>query len=136
MARIIFYEKPGCAGHARQKALLIASGHQIDARNLLTEPWSTSSLRPYFGAKPVREWFNAASPRIKSGEVDPEKVTPQQALVMMIVDPTLIRRPLMRVGDHCEAGFDPGAVRAWVGLKVDAEDVADDCARLLETDAA
>jgi nitrogenase-associated protein len=128
MANVIFYEKPGCASNAKQKALLLASGHQVDARDLLREPWSASSLRPYFGAKPVREWFNAASPRVKSGEVDPDKVNPQEALVMMILDPGLIRRPLMRVGDHCEAGFDMAAVSRWIGLAADMEEVSDCCA--------
>ncbi len=116
MAQIIFYEKPGCATNARQKALLVASGHEVDARNILAEPWSPSSLRPYFGAHPVREWFDESSPRVRCGEVDPDGVTPQQALVMLILDPDLIRRPLMRIGDHCEAGFDLTAVADWVGL--------------------
>ena len=127
MANVIFYEKPGCASNAKQKALLLASGHQVDSRDLLHEPWSASSLRPFFGAKPLREWFNAASPRIKSGEIDPDKVNPQQAIVMMILDPGLIRRPLMRVGDHCESGFDPAAVSKWIGLKPDGGDVSDRC---------
>ena len=35
MAKIIFYEKPGCGGNARQKALLLASGHELEVRNLL-----------------------------------------------------------------------------------------------------
>ncbi|TLG79291.1 ArsC/Spx/MgsR family protein [Methylocystis sp. B8] len=136
MAHVIFYEKPGCAGNARQKALLRASGHEVEARNLLTEPWSPSSLRPYFGAKPVPEWFNVSSPRIKSGEIDPDKVTPQEALVMMILDPLLIRRPLMRIGDHCEAGFDQKAVDRWIGLKQTDEAVGDDCVRSIASDAA
>lgn len=135
MAHVIFYEKPGCAGNAQQKALLRASGHELEVRNLLTEPWSSSSLRPYFGAKPVSEWFNASSPRIKSGEVDPDKVTPQQALVMMIIDPLLIRRPLMRIGDHCEAGFDSAAVDQWIGLKRTDETVSDVCVRSIANDA-
>lgn len=132
MAHVIFYEKPGCAGNARQKALLIASGHEVEARNLLTEPWSSSSLRPYFGEKPVPEWFNTASPRVKSGEVDPQAVTPQQALVMMILDPLLIRRPLMRVDGCCEAGFDPDAVSAWIGLNPTEERVSENCPRVAD----
>jgi nitrogenase-associated protein len=128
MANVIFYEKPGCASNAKQKALLLASGHQVDSRNLLAEPWSASSLRPFFGAKPVREWFNTASPRVKSGEVNPDGVTPQAAMVMMILDPGLIRRPLMRIGDHCESGFDEAAVRRWIGLRPNAEGVTDRCA--------
>ncbi len=128
MANVIFYEKPGCASNARQKAMLIASGHAVDARDLLSEPWSASSLRPYFGAKSVPEWFNAASPRVKSGEVKPDAVNPQEAIMMMILDPGLIRRPLMRIGDHCEAGFDPAAISRWIGLKTEAGDAADRCA--------
>ncbi len=128
MANVIFYEKPGCASNAKQKALLLASGHQVDARDLLREPWSASSLRPFFGSKPVREWFNAASPRVRSGAVDPDAVNPQEALVMMILDPGLIRRPLMRIGDHCESGFDPASVRRWIGLEPEADAVSDRCA--------
>lgn len=128
MAKVIFYEKPGCASNATQKALLLSSGHQVDARDLLREPWSVSSLRPYFAEKPVREWFNMASPRVKSGEVDPDALNPQQAIVMMILDPGLIRRPLMRVGDHCECGFDAAAIDRWIGLTPQTEEVSDLCA--------
>lgn len=129
MATVIFYEKPGCAGNAKQKALLLASGHEVDARNLLSEPWSVSSLRPYFGDKPVQEWFNKESPRVKSGEINLEQVTPQSALVAMILDPTLIRRPLMRVKGRCEAGFDPELVSSWIGLSASAEPATDSCPR-------
>lgn len=127
MANVIFYEKPGCASNAKQKALLLASGHAVEARDLLHEAWSVSSLRPYFGEKPVREWFNAASPRVTSGEVKPDAINPQEAMVMMLLDPGLIRRPLMRVGDHCESGFDPDAVGRWIGLEPDVEEVNDRC---------
>jgi len=130
MAHVIFYEKPGCESNAKQKALLRASGHEVEVRNLLTEPWTPSGLRPYFAAKPLKEWFNPAAPRIKSGEIDPDALNPQEALVMMILDPLLIRRPLMRVGDHCEAGFDAGAVNKWIGLAQSAPPVTDNCSRV------
>jgi nitrogenase-associated protein len=129
MADVIFYEKPGCASNARQKALLVASGHALDVRNLLEEPWSVSSLRPFFGETPVQEWFNPAAPRVKSGEIDLDKITPQAALVMMIVDPILIRRPLIKVGGRCEAGFDPERIGAWIGLKPTETRVDDLCSR-------
>lgn len=129
MADVIFYEKPGCAGNARQKALLLASGHRLDVRNLLTEPWSVSSLRPYFGETRVRDWFNLAAPRVKSGEIDIDNITPQAALVMMILDPILIRRPLIKVGGRCEAGFDPESISAWIGLEPTDKPVGDTCVR-------
>ena len=127
MARVIFYEKPGCGGNARQKALLIASGHELDVRNLLTEPWTVTSLRPFFGANPLPEWFNSSSPRVKSGAVKPGELTPDLALAMMIADPLLIRRPLMQVAERREAGFDHAQVDAWIGLRPTAVTVTDTC---------
>jgi nitrogenase-associated protein len=127
MASVIFYEKPGCGGNARQKALLIASGHQVDARSLLAEPWTAASLRRFLEGKPLREWFNPASPRLKSGEINPETLTPEAALALMIQDPLLIRRPLIQVGDRREAGFDQAKVDAWIGLKQTRVPVTDVC---------
>ncbi|MBK7674532.1 MAG: hypothetical protein IPJ27_07010 [Candidatus Accumulibacter sp.] len=39
MAEVIFYEKAGCAGNARPKALLLASGHQLVVRDLREQFW-------------------------------------------------------------------------------------------------
>jgi hypothetical protein len=44
MADVIFYEKTGCAGNARQKALLIAAGHQVESRDLRQHFWSNLRL--------------------------------------------------------------------------------------------
>ena len=118
MAEIIFYEKPGCINNAKQKQLLKQSGHQLIAKDLLTEEWSAKRLRPFFADKPISEWFNSAAPRIKQGEVEPEKMDQQQALQAMCEDPLLIRRPLMQVGEECRVGFDVSWVNQWIGLKV------------------
>ncbi len=129
MAKVVFYEKPGCANNARQKALLAASGHELEVRNLLTEAWTAATLQRFFGTKPVAAWFNPASPRIKSGEIRPDGVSGADALAMMLADPVLIRRPLMQVGDRCESGFDSSAVDAWIGLQPAAVPVGDQCVR-------
>ena len=129
MAKVIFYEKPGCANNARQKVLLAASGHELDVRNLLTEAWTAAALQRFFGSKPVAAWFNPASPRVKSGEIQPGSVSRPDALAMMIADPVLIRRPLMQVGDRCESGFDSDTVGKWIGLQPRATPVGDQCVR-------
>ncbi|MBD2692297.1 ArsC/Spx/MgsR family protein [Anabaena catenula] len=117
MARVIFYEKPGCKGGTKQKVLLTAAGHEVVTYSLLTEPWTAERLRSFFGNRPVVEWFNKAAPRVKSGEVNPEKIDGDTALVMMLRDPLLIRRPLLEVGDRREVGFDVEKIDAWIGLK-------------------
>jgi nitrogenase-associated protein len=116
MATVTFYEKPGCINNTRQKKLLAAAGHQVCAKNLLTESWQPEILRAFFGALPVRDWFNYSAPAIKTGEIDPEQLSEQQALALMLENPLLIRRPLMQVGERLMAGFDQQAVDHWIGL--------------------
>jgi nitrogenase-associated protein len=129
MATVIFYEKPGCAGNARQKRLLADAGHTIEPRNLLTEPWTAQSLRPFFGDRPVAEWFNKAAPLVKSGEIVPESFDEEAALEAMIATPLLIRRPLMQVEDRRETGFEPALVEAWIGLAEPVEGSIEGCPR-------
>jgi nitrogenase-associated protein len=119
LARIIFHEKPGCLTNGRQKALLAQAGHELEVRNILTERWTAERLRTYFGDKPVSQWFNRAAPRIKSGHVDPVGTGPDEAIALMLVDPLLIRRPLMEAGDWRSAGFDAIEVDEAVGLLFD-----------------
>lgn len=116
MATVIFFEKPGCANNTRQKLWLAASGHKVLARDLLKEKWRKEELRLFFGELPVTQWFNPSAPRIKSGEVDPAELDETTALSLMVAEPLLIRRPLMKTGDVCRVGFDEHAVRAWIGL--------------------
>jgi nitrogenase-associated protein len=129
MAHVIFYEKPGCGGNARQRALLTASGHVVEARSLLDESWSAMRLRRFFGARPVVEWFNPSSPRVKSGEVDPSRLTEDAALEMMLSDPLLIRRPLMQVGERREVGFEQTLVDSWIGLAMAGSEAPEACVR-------
>jgi len=120
MAKIIFWQKPDCRGNARQREILIASGHELEVRNLLTEPWTTESLALFFGDRPVAEWFNPTNPKVKSGEIVPASVGRDEALAMMVAEPLLIVRPLMQVGNERLAGFEVAEVHNWLGLKLDS----------------
>lgn len=120
MITVVFYEKPGCANNTRQKVLLAAAGHTVLAKNLLTEPWTPMRLRPFFGNLPVPQWFNPSAPRIKSGEAIPESMSEDEALLLMVKEPLLIRRPLMDVAGECRTGFDQAEVDAWIGLGIKA----------------
>ncbi|MFW6357609.1 MAG: ArsC/Spx/MgsR family protein [Chroococcales cyanobacterium] len=116
MVQVIFYEKPGCINNGKQIALLRAAGHEVITYDLLKTPWTVDSLRPFFGDRPVAEWFNQTAPSIKSGEVVPEQLSPETALELMVNDPLLIRRPLIQVEDIYQSGFDATKINAWIGL--------------------
>jgi nitrogenase-associated protein len=127
MAQVIFFEKPGCKNNTAQKAALADAGHDVEAHNLLSHPWAVDSLRPFFGDLPVAQWFNPSAPRIKSGEVNPAGVDAATALAMMLVDPLLIRRPLMQVGEEQRVGFESVEVDRWIGLKPAALSLVEAC---------
>jgi nitrogenase-associated protein len=120
MAKVIFWEKPGCQGNARQKEILLASGHELEVRDLLTEPWSEEVLALFFGDRPVGEWFNPAHPRVKSGGVIPSAFGRDAALELLVAEPLFIVRPLMQVGEERLAGFDVTEVHNWIGLALDS----------------
>lgn len=117
MATITFYEKPGCKGNLRQKTLLAAAGHTVQAKSLKTEAWTADRLLAFLGKLPIAEWFNPAAPAVKSGEIVPENLGFEAALHLLLENPLLIRRPLMEIGEERLAGFDIAAVDAWIGLK-------------------
>ncbi|MEH1797218.1 MULTISPECIES: ArsC/Spx/MgsR family protein [unclassified Nostoc] len=134
MARVIFYSKPGCKGGVKQKVLLTAAGHEVIPQNLLKEPWTSERLRSFFGDRPVVEWFNLSAPKVKSGEVVPEKVDEQTALALMLKEPLLIRRPLLEIGDRREVGFDVQKIDAWIGLQAVDESLQEISDKLLKQD--
>ena len=119
MAKVIFWEKPGCRGNDRQKEILSASGHELEVRNLLTEPWTCENLAAFWGERPVAEWFNPTNPKVKSGEIVPARMLADDALRMMVEEPLLIVRPLMQVGQERLAGFDVQEVHNWIGLELE-----------------
>ena len=125
MVKVIFYEKPGCGGNKKQNAILTAAGHEIEARNLLAQPWTIASLRPFFGNLPVKEWFNKSAPKIKSGELDITNLNETEALNLMLAEPLLIRRPLLEIGSVYKVGFNLEEIDAWIGLNLETtnEDV-------------
>lgn len=127
MVEVVFWEKPGCGGNARQKARLRASGHVVIERDLLAEPWTVASLSAFLGALPVADWFNRAAPRVKSGDVVPEALGTEEALALLLAEPLLIRRPLMMIGEARLVGFDEAALDRRIGLTPVASPVGEGC---------
>jgi nitrogenase-associated protein len=122
MAEIIFYEKPGCINNTKQKRLLALAGHVVIARNLLTESWSGERLQRFFEPLPVHSWFNRTAPQVRDGEIDPDGVDAQQAMMLLINTPLLIRRPLLVIDGEAVVGFDVAQLNQRFSLGLPAAD--------------
>lgn len=117
VTHIVFHAKPDCAANAKQIKQLTAAGHTVEVLDLTAVAWTPETLAPFFGDRPVNTWLNKLHPAVRAGDIDPAALTAEAALEAMIADPTLIRRPLMQVGEDRRFGFDPVALDAWIGLK-------------------
>lgn len=130
MAEVIFYEKPGCINNTRQKQILAFAGHVVIARNLLNETWSVERLQYFFGTLPVCEWFNRTAPRVRDGLINPDAIDAQSAMLEMIAEPLLIRRPLMIIDGTPVVGFDAGLLNGKYALGLDSgEEELESCPR-------
>lgn len=118
---IVFWEKPGCMGNARQRALLVQGGHQVIARSLPGSVWSRDDLLSWLGEVPVPDWFNRGARRIQEGEVDPDRIDRETALSVLAADPILIRRPLVEVAGVRMVGFDLDRIERLSGSLPDTE---------------
>lgn len=116
MTAILFYEKPGCINNTKQKMLLQEAGYEVEARNLLTEPWSRERLAPFFVGLPVAQWFNRSAPKVTSGEIVPEQIDEEGAWELLLQEPLLIRRPLIHIGSHYLVGFEEEKVNQVLAL--------------------
>ena len=118
MTHLIFFEKPGCGGNARQRALLEAAGHTLERRDLLATPWTRETLLTFLAPLPVADWFNRAAPAVKSNAVMPQALDAEAALTRLLAEPLLIRRPLIERADDGSrrVGFEAAAIDAWIGL--------------------
>jgi nitrogenase-associated protein len=115
MKKLLFYEKPGCKGNARQKVILESNGYTFEVKSILDEPWERDQLRSFFGDRPVPEWFNWKAPAVKQGQIDPTSFNADDALDTMLREPILIRRPLIEFNNQRMCGFDD-PVQAMLGL--------------------
>ena len=76
--------------------MLETAGHIVIAKSLLTEPWTNEGLRGFFGSTPVTAWFNPAAPRIKSGEIRPEKLDAASAIALEPTEALTLPREQLR----------------------------------------
>lgn len=102
---ILFFEKPGCRGNARQKEVLKNHGFEVTVKSLIDEPWTEKTLRPFLNQMPVSSWFNPNAVDVKNGTVIPESYDEAAAIQALVEDPLLIRRPLMVYEGKNYCGF-------------------------------
>jgi len=115
---IIFYEKPGCATNKKQKKILRDAGCTVIERNLMEHGMSPDELGDFIKHRPFNEWFNPNAPQIKTGHVNPQRLTKKEAFNLLFIDPILIRRPLMIIKDKRISGFKQSQIENLLNISL------------------
>lgn len=117
-SKVIFYEKTGCSGNARQKALLKEHGVSLEVRSILDTPWDKTTLETFFEGLTLKEMINPFAPQLKDGSFKLEEHTKESLIEAMVSTPILIRRPLLQIGEVKLCGFDIEKLNALLHINM------------------
>jgi len=113
---VIFYEKPGCTANKKQKKMLRNSGCIVIERNLIQHGMSSDELYSFFENRLIPDWFNPNAPQIKTGNINPNKLSKEEAMNLLFIEPILIKRPLMIIKNQKLCGFDKQTVEKLLNV--------------------
>jgi nitrogenase-associated protein len=114
--KVVFYEKKGCGGNARQKELLTKAGVEFEVKDMLKTAWTKESLESFFENLEGEKIFNMSALEIKNNEINIASLSKAEAITLMIQNPILIKRPLLEINQTKLCGFDIDAINALLNI--------------------
>ena len=83
---------------------------ELDERDFFQDPFSEEELRRLIGDRSPSEVFSWNSPSFKKLGLNRDDLGDDRLVELMMGEPRLIRRPLVRVGDELIIGVDRKAL--------------------------
>ena len=78
----------------------------FEERDFFKDEFSEEELRELLGDTPPSDIFSWRSPSARTLKLDRDEVSPDELIRLMVEQPRLIRRPLIRTGDRLFVGTD------------------------------
>ena len=94
------------------RELLSQKGLDVEERDFFREPLSQEELRELAGGRSLGELFAWRSPSLKKLGLAGEDLSEDRMLELMLQEPRLIRRPIIRMGGNLLIGGSMKAVEA------------------------
>ena len=85
---------------------------EIEDRDFFKETFSEAELRELLGDRPVKDVFSFRSPSFKAMGLDPDSLTGDDLVRLMLQEPRLIRRPIVRLGNELIVGANEKSLTA------------------------
>jgi len=97
MAEMIFFSNPECSSSNQHRAHLEGAGNTLLSKDLTSHPWTYEELLPFVRGRAPLDIMNSSAPDIQEGRIDPLLLTFEQALLLLVEKPVLIKGPLIHV---------------------------------------
>ena len=97
------------------RASLLQEGVELEERDFFADPLSEQELRDLIGNRPASQIFSWNSPSFKKLGVAREDLDDDRLIRLMLDEPRLIRRPLVRVCGEAFVGTDKEARKRALG---------------------
>lgn len=88
---------------------------------MLDTKWSKETLESFFEGLEKEKIYNQFAPQVKSGEIDIKSLTRDELIEKMLLEPILIKRPLIEVDNTKICGFDIPKLNKALNLELDTK---------------
>lgn len=78
---------------------------EVVERDFFKEPFTMDELETLIGDRPIAEFISTRAQSYKNTGWDMKPPTKKQAIVAMLKDPTLLRRPILMIGKRYIIGW-------------------------------
>ena len=95
--------------------MLSQRGLELQERDFFREPLSEAELRALLGGRPASDVFSWRSPSFKVMGLDPAGLADDDLVRLMLQEPRLIRRPIVRIDGELIVGADRKKLDAVLG---------------------
>ena len=88
---------------------------EINERDFFKNPFNRTEIEELLQGKPAAEMFNFRSPSFKQLGLERDKLSDGELIDLMLKEPRLVRRPVIRIGDSVYYGADKSVLEGLVG---------------------
>ena len=79
---------------------------EFNERDFFKDKFTREEIAELLQGRPASEMFNPRSPSVKSMGLEPAKLSNDKLIDLMLQEPRLVRRPVVRINDKVYFGAD------------------------------
>ena len=98
----------------KTKEFLSQKNVEINERDFFKNPFNRAEIEELLQDRPASEMFNFRSPSFKQLGLERDKITDSDLIDLMLKEPRLVRRPVIRIGDKVYYSADKSVLEGLI----------------------